>query len=107
VELQRNLPAFAKAGAAIYAASADPPPQVARAIREWKVTFNVIPDPSAEILRPFGVLSPNGEQPLPATFVIDRDGIVRFRHVGTGPGDRPPVRKVLEAVREIAGAGRP
>jgi hypothetical protein len=34
--------------------------------------------------------------------LIDPTGIVRFHHVGSGPGDRPPVAAILEARRSGA-----
>ena len=34
----------------------------------------------------------------PATFVIDRDGIIRFEHRGKGSFDRPAVDKILKAI---------
>lgn len=34
--------------------------------------------------------------------LIDPTGIVRFHHVGTGPGDRPSVAAILEARRQQA-----
>jgi peroxiredoxin len=31
--------------------------------------------------------------------LVDPGGIVRLHHVGQGPGDRPPVREIQQAVR--------
>ncbi len=61
-------------------------------------------DPDRETLRHYGVLNPSSGLAVPATFVVDRQGIVRYRHIGTSSADRPDVREVLEAVRKIAGA---
>ncbi len=36
----------------------------------------------------------------PATFVIGRDGIIRYIHVGSSQTDRAPVEEVLQAARE-------
>lgn len=30
--------------------------------------------------------------------LIGPEGIVRFHHIGTGPGDRPPVEAILEKI---------
>jgi len=41
----------------------------------------------------------------PGTFVIDKQGIMRWAHVGQGEQnwrDRPSVEQVLEKVREIS-----
>ena len=39
----------------------------------------------------------------PATFIIDREGIIRLEYRGKGSFDRPPVDKILKA---IDGQGR-
>jgi len=41
----------------------------------------------------------------PGTFVIDQDGLLRWRQIGTGPknwSDRPTVEQVLEKVKEFS-----
>ncbi len=105
--LQAALPEFQKLGAEVYAITADTPQQVARAINEWKLTFIVIVDPARETIRQYGVLDANTSLAVPSTFVIDRQGIVRYRHIGTSAADRPDVQEVVEAVRKIAGASKP
>lgn len=105
--LQAALPEFQKLGAEVYAVTADEPANVARAINEWKLTFIVVFDPDRDTIRQYGVLNPASGLAAPSTFVIDRQGIVRYRHIGTSAADRPDVREVLEAVRKIAGAAKP
>ncbi|MDY7032218.1 MAG: redoxin domain-containing protein, partial [Thermodesulfobacteriota bacterium] len=36
------------------------------------------------------------EMQLPADFLIDKEGIVRFAHYGKNPGDSTPIAKILE-----------
>ncbi len=61
-------------------------------------------------LDPLGVDLPrfNGdnswELPMPATFVVDRDGIVRWASVDPDYTVRPEPEQVLEAVRAARGA---
>ncbi len=105
--LQAALPAFQKLGAEVYAVTADAPPNVARAITEWKLTFIVVVDPERDTVRQYGVLNPANQLAVPSTFVIDRQGIVRYRHIGKSAADRPDIREVLEAVGKIAGAAKP
>ncbi len=87
--------------------TADSEEGVQRAIDEWKLSFVVVFDPERKTIRQYGVLNPVNRLPLPSTFVIDRQGVVRYRHIGTSSADRPDVREVLEAVRKIAGAAKP
>ena len=104
--LQSLLPEIQNLGADVYAFTADSLESVARTITEWKLTFIVVADPSRETLRQYGVRNPQDQSAMPATFVIDRQGIVRYRYVGTSAADRPDVREVLDAVRKVAGATR-
>ena len=39
---------------------------------------------------------------LPGAAIFDRDGIARWLHRGTHPGDLPPMREMLEKARELA-----
>ncbi len=61
-------------------------------------------------LDPLGVDLPrfNGdnswELPMPATFVVDRDGIIRWASVDPDYTVRPEPEQVLEAVRAARGA---
>ncbi len=48
----------------------------------------------------YNVLSEDRKQVQPATFVIDKDGIVRWVYVGKSDGDRPSVETVLGEVRK-------
>jgi len=41
---------------------------------------------------------------LPGTFIIDRDGTVRYAHYARHAGDHPPVSELVAALRRIAGA---
>jgi len=36
----------------------------------------------------------------PSTIIVDKNGIVRFAYYGTYWGDRPPIRKALEMIRD-------
>jgi len=107
VGLQQALPEFKKLGAEVYAITADSEENTVKAIGEWKLSFLVTLDPGGDTLREYGVRDPTSGLAVPSTFVIDRQGIVRYRHIGTSSADRPEVREVLEAVRKIAEAAKP
>lgn len=46
-----------------------------------------------------------GDITKPSTFVLDRDGVVRYAHVGDEPDDRPSVERVMQELQAIAGSG--
>ena len=89
------------------AVTADSAQGVLQAIGEWRLSFVVVLDPERKTMWRYGVLNPANGLAVPSTFVIDRQGIVRYRHIGTSSADRPEVREILEAVRQIAGAAKP
>ncbi len=39
-----------------------------------------------------------GLQGIPLNFIIDRDGVIRFRKVGFGPGGEEELRAVIDAL---------
>jgi len=45
-----------------------------------------------------GTLSADFGMSSPATFIIDQDGIIRFRYEGNGSFDRPSVDRLLKAI---------
>ncbi len=84
--LAENLPAYERAGSDVVAVTLDPP-GAGRALKEAaELAFPVVSVDSATFER-WGTLEA-GAAPLPATFVIDEAGIIRFRHVGRNAGDR-------------------
>ena len=40
---------------------------------------------------------------FPATFLIDQNGILRFKYVGMDPYDRPPIEHLEEILNVVAG----
>jgi peroxiredoxin len=74
--------------------------------RGWK--FPVISDRRLTIIDQYGVrdeADPAGRLIAhPATFILDREGIVRFGHVGADRQDRPAVGAILLALESLAGA---
>ena len=39
----------------------------------------------------------------PSVFILDREGKIRFLHVGKDPQDRPPDETILEEVKKLSG----
>jgi DsbE subfamily thiol:disulfide oxidoreductase len=59
-------------------------------MREYGVTYGMLHDPDDRVSSVFGI---NG---VPSTFLIDRKGIVRWRHMGAVRDDDPELRKLIE-----------
>ena len=54
--------------------------------------ITLLSDPKLAALAAWGVVFPNDEHPIPATFVVGRDGVVRWRYFYQRGGDWPPYR---------------
>ena len=61
--------------------------------------FKVMLDPGLKVVEGFGL---KGKLSLPATFVLDAAGSLRYVYVGSNPGDRPAIKRILEEVRALA-----
>jgi alkyl hydroperoxide reductase subunit AhpC len=69
------------------------------------VPFPMLSDWKREFARAYHILQPGSrfinDTTMPAAFVIDAEGIVRYAwYRGEGTG-RPPLDEILEAVRQI------
>jgi peroxiredoxin len=66
--------------------------------------FGFLSDPDHAVIARYGILNPSGGSrgiPHPATYVIDRDGIVRWRDIETDYKIRPANDAILTAVRAL------
>ncbi len=61
-------------------------------LQEFKLTFPALLDPDMEVLRLYRMFS------LPATFLIDKQGIIRHRELGYSDWTDPDSRKKLEEI---------
>lgn len=66
--------------------------------RELGIRYRLISDPKMRIIKGFGVLHPREGIARPATVIIDRNGVVRYVHVGKYPSDRPSIQQVMQAL---------
>src|SRR5690606_41358089 len=98
--------AYQRAGARIIAGTPDPP-EVAR--RTAEALGLGVPIVSAEraTLEQWGVWPIGEHAPRPAAIVVDRDGRIRFRHVGRTAADRTHDADLLAVLRrlQVAAAG--
>jgi peroxiredoxin len=66
------------------------------------VSFPFLLDEDRIVTKAYGVYNRLSLEAIdiakPATFVVDRNGIIRFIHVGKNQLDRAPIEQVMEAV---------
>ena len=80
------------------AISTDDTLTIHKSLRELGVRFRLISDVKRRIINLYGVLHPQEGIARPATFIIDKQGLVRYRHIGKDYSDRPPMSVILQAL---------
>jgi peroxiredoxin len=79
-----------------------------RFLTKHRVSFPFLLDEDRAVTRAYGVHNPLALDAIniakPATFVIDRSGVVRFIYVGANQLDRAPIERVVVEVRFCATA---
>lgn len=93
-------------GARLVAVSADSIESL-KAFREKKLAFDVtlLSDPKCQVISRYGVVHPEahggGDIARPATFVIDRQGVVRWVKVTPNVMERPAPEEVIGALKGL------
>jgi thiol-disulfide isomerase/thioredoxin len=64
-------------------------------LEEHPVGYTSVSDPLGDVAKKYGLIG------MPSSFVLDRDGIVRARHIGFKPNDLDELRREIRAL--IAG----
>jgi len=70
------------------------------------ISFPILYNPDAEVVMNYGVFNVLGDTPglaTPATFIIDRNGVIRWKYVAKRYADIPGSDLVLQELRRIAG----
>ncbi len=64
--------------------------------RQLGIPFPVLYDPSRVVTQLYEVDNPgDGGRARPATFIVDTEGVITWKYVGSGIGDRPSVSTIL------------
>lgn len=101
-----DLDALQDADAQVFGISVDTPFSHRAFKEEYDLNYPLLSDFNKEVSRAYGVLYDEvfGFQGVSkrSVFVVDRDGIVRYRWVTEDPGIAPDVDAVLAVVRDLA-----
>jgi peroxiredoxin len=96
----------------LLALSIDPPADIRRAIdrvaeKGPAPTFAFLSDPGHRVIDRYGLLNPDNPRgvPHPTTFVIDPQGVVRWKFIEIDYRIRPTNEMVLEALHMVRGGG--
>lgn len=123
--LSESVPAISAAGAQLVAITPQTPDKSLEQVKKDGFPFEILSDLDSEVMRAYGLLFEVPEQvsdvyrrnfdldlaeyngegryvlPVPATYVIDTDGVVRFAHADTNYRQRVEPVRILTAVEAL------
>ena len=83
------------------AVSADDLSGATSAAQSWGPPFPILYNSDTTVIENYGVLA--GKIAKPATFIIDKGGVIRWKYIGSDKTDRPSPQAVLERLRALDG----
>jgi peroxiredoxin len=100
-----DLATLNAASATVYGISVDTPFTLKEFAKQNALNFDLLSDFNKDAIQKYDVVNPDmlGMHGISrrAVFVIDRDGVIRYREVTPTPGDEPTYARVLETVGSI------
>lgn len=119
MELQKVQQELRELGFALIAASGDTEAGLQSAVSEAELAFTVLRDPDLAAAERFGIVFeldsetanryagagislPDGRLPVPAVFLIDRSGRIRFQYANPDYTVRLSGQELLEAARKVS-----
>jgi peroxiredoxin len=107
-DYSEHLDDFRAAGAELVAISVDDAARAEPVRQELGIKFPLLCDTRREVVKAYGLFNAreNGGIAYPASFVIDRERVVRFRAL-EDVASRVNVEQLLELVRELARGAEP
>ncbi len=102
-ELQSDYETISGLDAEILAVSVDDLSRASYAVRQLGLEFPILYDPAADIVRAYGVFNlHNNNLPTPATFIIDKGGVIRWEHIGkSAASDRASNAEIIAQLRNL------
>jgi peroxiredoxin len=83
------------------AISADAPGDGQKVAVELKLTYPILSDVYRNFIKQYGVLHPTENIARPSMFVVDKQGRIAWKYVGTDASDRPPITTVLQQLAAV------
>ena len=102
MELQKEYAALQGLDAEVLAVSTDQLQGASRVLDDLGIRFPVLYDPSANVPKQYGVFNHFGDGlATSSTFIVDKEGVVRYRYVGRDIADHPKAATVLRQLRGV------
>jgi len=100
-QFQDRLDEIENRGAKLMAVSADSATDSKALAARLGLNFPLFSDPTLDIAAKYGVRQTERDIALPALFIIDANGKVRFARIAEHSADRPSVDDVLQALDKL------
>ena len=85
------------ANAEVLAVSVDNLAGAERVVSQIGIPFPILYDPSKQVPQAYGVYNLLGDNlATPSTFILDTQGVIKYKYVAHGIGDRPPIPQILQ-----------
>ena len=67
--------------------------------------FQILSDSDKKVITSYGILNAaeHGGIAHPSIFILDKEGKIRYMHVGKNPQDRPPDETILQEIKKVSG----
>jgi len=105
LNLKEDYPKFAAAKVAVAAISADTIEDSAQFNREWRFPFPLLSDTKLEVIDAYGLRHRKEHEgkdiSRPSIIILNPGRVVRYKHVGQNPTDRPTDNEILFEVQKI------
>jgi thioredoxin-dependent peroxiredoxin len=98
-ELQTNYQKIKDSGTQVVAVTADPIADAQKAAVEMNLAYPILADPSRTAITTWGVLHPTEGIARPSMFLVNKEGKIVWKYIGTDAADRPPIATVLKQLQ--------
>lgn len=83
------------------ALSADSPADGQKLATELNISFPILSDVYKNYIKQYGVLHPTEGIARPSTFIVNKEGKIVWKYVGSNESDRPPIDTVLQQLAAL------
>jgi len=97
---------FKQAGGDLLAVSVDEQSFAWSMAQTTGAKFQILSDSDKKTIISYGILNANehGGIAHPSVFILDREGKIRYMHVGKDPQDRPSDEAIIEELKKLIAA---
>jgi peroxiredoxin len=104
-KLAQDYDKIKQAGAELIAISVDEQSYAWSMGQTTGAKFDILSDSEKKTIISYGILNAteHGGIAHPSVFIVDKEGRIRFLHVGKDPTDRPSDETILEEIKKVTG----